>query len=258
MLDALMGPGRDVVENDKEKAKEKFKDRTVCKGFLLGFCPLDASLLGGKRNFKVCEKIHSEIMREQLKAHEDCETLTRDYECLSLQDLEYVMRERDTHIANERQRIRTDAWRKKPPLPPHVNDGLAAMKRESSAMIQKAESMDDDQIREKEALITRVNELIKDRDDMMDIERKKAEEALEPEEVCEVCGTSYIGKDGDAAHLKFRVHDAYVSVAERIAELKPRVDEREKKRREKKGGGIQEEAQGGMGQSTREREEEEG
>lgn len=234
MLDALMGPNRDVIEKDKVTAKEKFKDRSVCKGFLIGLCPLDASLLGGKRSFNVCEKIHSEIMREQLKTHKDSESLTKDYEALSLQDLEYVVRECEGHIATEKQRIRTDVRRKKPPLPPAVNDRLSAMKRESSAMIQRAEQMDDDQIREKEALITKANELLKDREDMLESETKKAAESLEPEEVCELCGTSYIGKDGDAAHLKFRIHDAYVKVRARIDVLKPRAEEWERTKREKK------------------------
>merc|ERR1712187_114181 len=172
-------------------------------------CPLDHSLLGGKRNFGSCEKIHSEIMRDQLKAHADSADLIRDYEQLSLQDLEYVVRECEGHIATERQRIRTDVRRKKPPLPPAVNDRLSAMKRESSAMIQKAEGMDDDQIREKEALVTKANEMLKDREDMLEAETKKAAEALEPEEVCEVCGTAYVGKEADEAHLKFRIHQVY-------------------------------------------------
>lgn len=234
MLDALMGPGRDQIEKDKNSAKEKFKDKTVCKGFLIGMCPRDASMLGAKRSFAVCEKIHSEIMRDQLKNHPDCENLTRDYEALSLQDLEFVIRECEGHIATERQRIRTDVRRKKPPLPPAVNDRLSAMKRESSAMIQKAEQMDDDQIREKEALITKANELLKEREEMLESETKKAAESLEPEEVCDICGTAYIGSDGDAAHLKFRIHEAYKMIRDRVAELKPRVEEWDKKRREKK------------------------
>merc|ERR1712061_447187 len=175
-----------------------------------------------------------EIMRDQLKAHANCEDLIRDYERLSLQDLEYVVRECEGHIAQERQRIRTDIRKKKPPLPPAVNDRLSAMKRESSAMIQKAEAMDDDQIREKEALVAKANEMLKDREDMLEAETKKAADALEPEEVCEVCGTAFAGKDGDAAHLKFRIHQVYSEVRARIAELKPRVEEWEQKRRGKK------------------------
>merc|ERR1712039_1159181 len=115
----------------------------------------------------------------------------------------------------ERQRIRTDIRKKKPPLPPAVNDRLSAMKRESSAMIQKAEAMDDDQIREKESLVAKANELLKDREDLLEAEAKKAADSLEPEEVCEVCGTAYIGKEADEAHLKFRIHQVYVDIRAR-------------------------------------------
>merc|ERR1712226_1424068 len=101
---------------------------------------------------------------------------------MGMRDLEYAVRECNSHIAAERQRIRTDVRRKKPPLPLTVNDRLSAMKRESSNMIQKAEEMDDDRIREKEALITKANELLKDREIMLEVETKKAVENQVPEE----------------------------------------------------------------------------
>merc|ERR1712039_112437 len=173
-----------------------------------------------------------EVMRGLLDSHKDKAEFTKDYERISLQDLEYAVRECEGHIAQERQRIRTDIRKKKPPLPPAVNDRLSRMKREASAMIEKAEAMDDDQIREKEGLVSKANELLKDRDDML--EAKTAVEAMEPEEVCDICGTAYQGEDGDAAHRKFRIHAAYTEIRARIAELKERVEEREKLRREKK------------------------
>merc|ERR1712187_501461 len=135
--------------------------------------------------------IHSEPMRDQLASHPDKEELTKDYEALSLRDLEHCIRECENHIANERRRIREDVRRKKPPLPAAINDKLAALKRESSAMIQRAETLDDDQFREKEGLISKANEMLKDREELLEEETKKAAAALDPEEVCEICGTAY-------------------------------------------------------------------
>lgn len=233
MLDALMGPGRDEAEQ-KGKSNEKFKDKTCCKSFLVGMCPLDISLLGGKRKFKVCEKIHSEMMREQLKKHPDSEALTHQYEQINLEDLEYVIKQCEDHIAEEKSRIRSDVRRKKPPLPLHVNDKAAQMRRESSALIQKAESIDDDNLREKEMCINSSNALLKERDEMLEDEMKKAIEAVVPEEVCEICGTAYIGSDGNGAHLQFKIHAAYKSLRERVEELRPRVQEQERLNKEKK------------------------
>merc|ERR1712085_76547 len=219
---------------DEKAAKEKFKDSQVCKGFLIGMCPLDPSMLGGKRKFAICERIHSEPMRALLKQHPEVEKLTQEYEESSLRDLEYVVKECEAHMATEKQRIRTDVRRKKPPLPLVVNDRLSAMKRESSNMIKQAEEMDDDRIREKEGLITKANEISKDREDLLEVETKKAIENQVPEVCCEICGTAYIGDDGNAAHLGFRIHDVYKQIRDRIAELKPRVEERQKARRDKR------------------------
>jgi len=234
MLDALMGPGRDVLVKDKGASKEKFKDQSVCKNFLIGMCPHDKDMLGGKRKFAPCDKLHSELMKDQYNAHPDFDRYQHEYEKLSLQELEFCTRECETHIANERQRIREDLRRKKPALPGYVNDKLAIMKRESSAMIQRAETLDDDQLREKEALITKANEIMKDREDFQEAETKKAIEAIVPEEVCEICGVSFMGKDGDAAHQAFRIHDAYRKIRAKIKELRPRIEEREQKKIQEK------------------------
>jgi len=231
MLDALMGPGRDAVIKDKAVSKEKFKDRSVCKSFLVGCCPLDKELLGGRRKFQPCDRLHSELMRDQFAAHPEVERLRPEYERLRLQDLEYCVRECENHIASERQRIREDLRRRKPALPGGVNDKLALMKRESSAMIQRAEDLDDDKLAEKQTLITRAAEMMKEREDYQQEETKKAIEALAPEEVCETCGVSYIGKDGDAAHHTFRIHDAYVLIRQQISELRPKLDELDRKRK---------------------------
>lgn len=235
MLDALMGPGRNQLVKDEENAKEKFKDATVCKAYLVGCCPLDASLLGGKRKFAVCEKIHSDMMKEQMNKHPDAEQLKREYEKMLLRDLDFVIRECEAHIALENNRVREDVRRKKPPLPIQVNDRLAQMKRESSALIQRAEALDDDKLKEKEALTQQANEVLKEREEVLEEETKKAIAALPPHDICEVCGTSYEGDAGNAAHKKFRIHEAYTIVRQRMDELKPRVEEWEKAQKEKLG-----------------------
>merc|ERR1719188_2234954 len=76
--------------------------------------------------------------------------------------------------------------------------------------------------------------MLKDREELLEAETRKAALALEPEEVCEICGTAYTGPDGNAAHLTFKIHTAYEKIRARIAELKPRIEERERLKREKK------------------------
>mmetsp|Transcript_12515 Transcript_12515/g.18125 ORF Transcript_12515/g.18125 Transcript_12515/m.18125 type:complete len:140 (+) Transcript_12515:185-604(+) len=82
MLDALMGPDRDSMDKSNKKT-EKFKDASVCKAFLVGRCPFDGTMLGGKRKFPVCDLLHSETMKAQLEAHPEAESLKLEYEAAS-------------------------------------------------------------------------------------------------------------------------------------------------------------------------------
>ncbi|CAE7943254.1 crop [Symbiodinium sp. KB8] len=232
MLDALMGPNRNEKEVDKAKAKEKFKDPGVCKSFLIGLCPLDRAYLGGKRQFKPCEKIHSEIMRDQFITHPDADELRRQYEADTLPSLEFAVRECEARIADEKGRIRDDWGRRRPPLPVPVIDKLSAMKRESSAKVKQAESLDDDKFQEKARLMAEAEDLTKEAAAVEEEETKKAIAAAVPEEVCDICGTCYQGAAADAAHKQFKIHNSYQEIRNKLDELKPRVDEWRKRRQD--------------------------
>lgn len=226
MLDALMGPGRD----EKDKSKVSYKDKSVCKGFLIGFCPYDKSVLGGKRTLEVCKKIHSDVMQAQYLADPKADEYRRDCEYVSLRDLEKVILEREGHIANERGRIREDYARRKKPLPPDVNIKLSAMKREASILIERAEALDDDKIREKEQLVKQSEELKQETEDYQKDEVKKAADMVQLEQLCEVCGTAYATEEDKEKHLAYRVHWGYEKVIARLDELKVKKDEIDKER----------------------------
>jgi len=219
MLDSLMGPNRDT----KEKNKEKFKDHSVCKAFLLGLCPMDAAYLGGKRNFKTCTKIHSEIMRDQLNAHPDAEKLKRQYELEVLPDFNYVIDQCEKRIVEERKRIREDWGNRVRPLPADTVQEVYAMKRAHGVRMKEAESLDDDKFELKIKLMREADELAKEAQALEERELKKAKDNAINEEVCEICGTSYLGSAGNAAHLQFRIHNAYSEIRDKHREIKDRI-----------------------------------
>merc|ERR1712039_620096 len=154
-----------------------------------------------------------------------------EYELACLHSLEWVVRECDGRISNERARIRDDWGRRRPPLPSKVIDVISKMKRESSAMFKQTEELDDDQIKEKEQLITRSAELMKDAEAYEEVETKRAIEAAVPEEVCDVCGTAYQGKASDTAHRQFKIHTAYAEIRDKLAQLPPNKAEWEKRKK---------------------------
>jgi len=225
MMDSLMGPNRDEAVKDKKLAKSAFKDHGVCKSFLIGLCPLDPTYLGGKRKFKPCSLIHSEIMKEQFAASEDADELRKQYQKSSMKEFEHVIRECDGKVADEKARIRDDWGRRRPPLPVPVIDQIARMKRESSSKVKRAEALDDDKFTEKAQLMAEAEEMTKECTELEDRETKKAVEAAIPEEICEVCGTCYQGQAADTAHQQFKIHNAYVLIREKLEEWKPKPGE---------------------------------
>lgn len=228
MLDSLMGPNRDQKESDTEK----FKDSSVCRSFLIGLCPFDPAYLGGKRNFKVCSKIHSEIMKGQLDAHPDAEKLRYEYELEALPQFEYAVNQCEARIVDERNRIREDWGNRVRPLSAEAVQDLSSMKLAHRVRLKEAEALDDDKFELKIRLMREAEELLKEATAFEERELKKAKEAAVPEEVCEVCGTAYVGSAGNAAHLQFRIHNAYSEIRDKLKELKERTAKARKERAE--------------------------
>ncbi|CAK0887251.1 unnamed protein product [Prorocentrum cordatum] len=224
MLDALMGPGRDAGKKD---AKASFRDRAVCRSFLIGFCPLDKSVLGGKRSLEPCARIHSETMKEKFEADPEAESYRKDCEASAFKDLEYVIHECDGHISREKARVREEARKRKWALPTDVNARISQMKKEVQALEKSCEGMDDHQHKEKENNLKQAELLKKDIEEYTKEETRKAAEKVEPDEVCDVCGTVYANKEQQDLHLNYRVHKAYVEARERFKELKEKVRSRE-------------------------------
>eukprot|EP00933_Yihiella_yeosuensis_P038895 TRINITY_DN32846_c0_g1_i1.p1 TRINITY_DN32846_c0_g1~~TRINITY_DN32846_c0_g1_i1.p1 ORF type:complete len:424 (+),score=103.47 TRINITY_DN32846_c0_g1_i1:109-1380(+) len=73
MLDSLMGKDRNAAEDGK---KQSFKDRDVCKHYLVGDCPhefwVNQEGVASKNSpVGACRRQHSEAMRERFKADKD-------------------------------------------------------------------------------------------------------------------------------------------------------------------------------------------
>lgn len=218
-LDALMGPNRDA----KDKNKEKFKDPSVCKSFLLDLCPMAPGYLGGKRTFIACTKIHSEIMKGQFKVHPEFEKLKLQYQLDAWPDFEYALSECGTRIVEEKKRIKEDWGNRRPPLPPDAVQEIHFMRRAHRVRLEEAESLDDDHYQDRIKLMREAEELAKDANAYEELELQKAKDAAIPEECCEICGTSYKGSAGNAAHEQFRIHTAYLEIRERHAQMKETV-----------------------------------
>ncbi|OLQ06247.1 Luc7-like protein [Symbiodinium microadriaticum] len=233
MLDALMGPQRD---QKKDENAEDWKDKSICKGYLIGFCPFDKFVVGGKRGIDPCDKIHSEVIREKFLATKDGKEgsdLRIKYEEYSIRDLEFCVQEAEAYGRREVERLRKEPRSKA--LPADVNQKISQMKRESTNLAQKANALEDCEARKKEELTKQSDDLLEEAKKYEKEEEEKVKANFRPL-ACEVCGTAYISNnEGEyEAHLRYKIHNSYAEIRARLKELKDKKAERDRILKEKK------------------------
>lgn len=230
MLDALMGPSRDISAKER---KDDWKERTVCKKFLVGFCPYDKAVLGGRRGFEPCAKIHNEILRAAFNEHDDGapdSSFRRDCEDVALRDLTDVLAEKDAYAKKQLEAKRAEQKCRR--LSDDVNAKILQMRREAKIMTEKAATLEDcdgrlkDQLeKDAAALTTEMEAYLKD-------EERKAQLAAPKAESCEECGTAYVGDAEYKAHLEYKAHGSYIHVREKVEELRKNKEEWAQKKQE--------------------------
>eukprot|EP00929_Paragymnodinium_shiwhaense_P099968 TRINITY_DN6190_c0_g1_i3.p1 TRINITY_DN6190_c0_g1~~TRINITY_DN6190_c0_g1_i3.p1 ORF type:complete len:385 (-),score=155.17 TRINITY_DN6190_c0_g1_i3:148-1302(-) len=231
MLDALMGPSRDV--SAKEKSQEDWKDRTVCKKFLIGFCPYDKSCLGGRRSIDPCPKIHNEHLRKAFEEHGDGKPESQfrlQCEEIAMRDLQEVLTERDSFARKQLDQLKAETKIRR--LPDEVNARISQMKREATLMKDRAGQLEDCDARQKDQLLADSETMLKDMEAYMKEEERKAQLAQPTPKTCEVCGTGYKGDEDFNLHLTYKAHSAYQEVVDFLQKLKDKKAERQAKKEE--------------------------
>lgn len=224
MLDALMGPGRDQA---KDANSTDWKDRSVCRGYLVGFCPCDKGVLGGKRTLDVCPKIHSDPLRSKFEEHPDSgENSDFRIRCeeICLRDCEWAILECETHSKKELERLKREPKPRR--LPPEVNQKISATKREIDQLKLKAEALDDCDAKQKENLLKQAQTMADDIEAYQKAEETKAIDALPKGATCDLCGTAYTGDEEYQKHLGYKVHEGYIAVREQITMLRQKKEAR--------------------------------
>jgi len=114
LLDSLMGQTRnqaqtrDQKKGDRGKQGEGFKDDSVCKLWLAGFCPEHEELFyNTKRDMGPCPKAHYEMHKEEFNVHPDRDRWMALYEEQLLRHLERLDRETRDIVARERIKYET-------------------------------------------------------------------------------------------------------------------------------------------------------
>jgi len=235
LLDALMGPNRNKKETSDSKQPD-FVNRTVCKNFLVGFCPHDWFSMA-KRQLMPCSKIHSELMKEGFERHPEVDKYRAWYEEDFLTYLQPVARECDSYIVRERAKCRPkSSGGKSVCMPPDIKDRYDEMEKRYGELIRNSEEAADESLAASKELMAQAVVL---KEEMDGIKAKYTSE-FQGEDICEVCGVKYPLGGGGAewhdkeSHKKGKTHQGYATIRAKIDELLGKRKEWDKFRESRK------------------------
>eukprot|EP00929_Paragymnodinium_shiwhaense_P111823 TRINITY_DN80111_c0_g1_i1.p1 TRINITY_DN80111_c0_g1~~TRINITY_DN80111_c0_g1_i1.p1 ORF type:complete len:471 (+),score=113.45 TRINITY_DN80111_c0_g1_i1:130-1542(+) len=227
LLDALMGPNRNKKETGNAGEPE-FVDRTICKNFLVGFCPHD--WFTAKRQLRPCSKIHSEIMKEKFEVHSEADKYRVPWEEDFLMHLEGILRECESFIARERPKCRPKGQGKTLNMPPDAKTKFEDMEQRYATLIRKSEELADQaMIAESKSYMGQANTLKEEIDSL----RARHTNEFPGEDVCEICGVKYLCPGEGALHdkqdhMRGRTHIGFAKIREKVHELRGKKKEWDK------------------------------
>jgi hypothetical protein len=227
-----MGGSRNAGKEERKKDKQKgvsFTKDSVCKNYLVGFCPEHEDLFHNtRRDLGECSKTHFEISKEEFNAHPDKEKYQAQFERELLNHLKDIVRRCDDWGAKER--IKNEMCLQKA-----IDEGGNEVAKAEIAKVHETASQ---LISEAEDLASGGNVAAsKVKLELSDQYKKKAEEWKEKyksavPEVCEVCGLT---KENDAgadkgkvfSHSMGKVHQGFLLIRKWYADIRERIAKRD-------------------------------
>jgi len=221
LLDSLMGPSRD---KGGPATDDGWKDKNVCKRFLVGFCPnnnQDNWFHNTRRkDINVCMKIHSDRLREDFLNHAEADKYRIEYEKDFLEFLEGLQREADAWISREAANCAPPG--KVTKIPPDMRRKMTDMQERSENMLKQAEDMaEKGNVTGSKQAVEMSNRL---KEDIKQIKEEHTYDSL-GETVCQVCGVR-CNPDEPAdyqAHMDGRLHAGYTQIRAKVKELREKM-----------------------------------
>lgn len=232
LLDSLMGSCRNENLRDAEKKRgENFKERNICKLFLLGFCPhYEELFVSTKRDLGRCGKVHSEACRAEFESHPEKKRFQVEYDKELRQKLEDLVREADEWVARAKRNIQAANEDIQQTGPNEVAKAeITRLTEQAQSLFEEAERLaEGGNITESRYRLEQAEE-----------RRRKASEweekakTLLTENVCEVCGSRMESGDPERArqrHADGKVHVGYERIRRVLAEVRARLGEESRER----------------------------
>ncbi|KAM3964495.1 putative RNA-binding protein Luc7-like 1 isoform 1-T1 [Aphomia sociella] len=240
MLDQLMGTARN---GETDRHGVKFYDDSVCKSFLLQCCPHEI-LSSTRMDLGECPKIHDLALR----ADYELASKTKDYfyDIDATEHLEAFIADCDRRTTAAKQRLAETQEELSAEVTEKAN-AVHELAEQIGQKLARAEALGEEgMVEESVRLMGEIEELRKKKA-VAEQEYRNSMPASSYQQqklrVCEVC-SAYLGiHDNDrrlADHFGGKLHLGFITIREKLAELKKTVDKRREERgaseRERGGG----------------------
>ncbi|XP_045448622.1 putative RNA-binding protein Luc7-like 2 [Melitaea cinxia] len=240
MLDQLMGTARN---GETDRHGVKFYDDTVCKSFLLQCCPHEI-LSSTRMDLGECPKIHDLALR----ADYELASKTKDYfyDIDATEHLEAFIADCDRRTTAAKQRLAETQEELSAEVTEKAN-AVHELAEQIGQKLARAEALGEEgMVEESVKLLGEIEELRKKKA-VAEQEYRNSMPASSYQQqklrVCEVC-SAYLGiHDNDrrlADHFGGKLHLGFITIREKLAELKKTVEKRREERgaseRELRGG----------------------
>ncbi|KAL4713226.1 hypothetical protein ACJJTC_013156 [Scirpophaga incertulas] len=240
MLDQLMGTARN---GESDRHGVKFYDDAVCKSFLLQCCPHEI-LSSTRMDLGECPKIHDLALR----ADYELATKTKDYfyDIDATEHLEAFIADCDRRTSAAKQRLAETQEELSAEVTEKAN-AVHELAEQIGQKLARAEALGEEgMVEESVKLMGEIDELRKKKAVAeQDYRNSMPASSYQQQKlrVCEVC-SAYLGiHDNDrrlADHFGGKLHLGFITIREKLAELKKTVDKRRDERgaseRERGGG----------------------
>ncbi|CAB3224207.1 unnamed protein product [Arctia plantaginis] len=240
MLDQLMGTARN---GETDKHGVKFYDDAVCKSYLLQCCPHEI-LSSTRMDLGECPKIHDLALR----ADYELASKTKDYfyDIDATEHLEAFIADCDRRTTAAKQRLAETQEELSAEVTEKAN-AVHELAEQIGQKLARAEALGEEgMVEESVKLMGEIDELRKKKA-LAEQEYRNSMPASSYQQqklrVCEVC-SAYLGiHDNDrrlADHFGGKLHLGFITIREKLTELKKTVDKRREERgaseRERSGG----------------------
>lgn len=229
LLDSLMGPSRNMSSQDK--TGEDFKNRDVCKPYLVGYCTGDwfqntrarQSLGWRDGQHMPCTKIHSEQLKEEFNRHPKMKKYRMEYRREFLKQLERLAHDADARVQREQVKCRPAG--KEIRIPELLRAKYEEQEKLHKDLMKLAEENGESgKVAESEATLRKADEVKQWLDEM----KKMHTIDFPGEEVCEVCGARFHKEgaqiEGQRAvvfeHYDGKIHKGFAQIRTDIADVK--------------------------------------